>query len=127
MISPVPTKKDAAVAFLRQAAAGRVREAYDKHIGKDFRHHNPLFDGNAEALMAAMEQNAQQNPDKQFDILHALEDGDLVAVHSHVRQKPGDRGAVVFHLFRFEGDRIVELWDVGQPVPAESVNKNGMF
>ena len=30
-------------------------------------------------------------------------------------------------IVRFEGDRIVELWDIGQPVPAESVNANGMF
>ena len=31
------------------------------------------------------------------------------------------------HLFRFEGDRIAELWDIGQPVLALSVNANGMF
>jgi hypothetical protein len=34
--------------------------------------------------------------------------------------------AVAFLQFRFEGERIVELWD-GQPVPEESVNQNGMF
>ena len=26
-----------------------------------------------------------------------------------------------------EGDRIAELWDVGQEVPADSPNRNGMF
>ena len=26
-----------------------------------------------------------------------------------------------------EGDRIAELWDVGQEVPPDSPNKNGMF
>jgi len=31
------------------------------------------------------------------------------------------------HLFRFEGDRIVELWDIGQPIPDSSVNANGML
>jgi predicted SnoaL-like aldol condensation-catalyzing enzyme len=31
------------------------------------------------------------------------------------------------HLFRFEGSRIAELWDVGQSVPEESVNDYGMF
>ena len=77
--------------------------------------------------MVAMEDNARQNPDKQLEVLHTLEDGDLVAVHSHVRPRPDDRGGVVVHLFRFEGDRIAELWDIGQPVPAESVNRNGMF
>jgi hypothetical protein len=72
--------------------------------------------------MAGMEQNARQNPDKQFDVLQALEEGDLVAVHSHVRQKPGDRGAVVFHLFpirrrshrRTLGHRATRASRVGQ-------------
>lgn len=121
------TRKDAAVSFLDLAASGRVREAYAKHVSKGFRHHNPFFAGDAEALMTGMEENARQNPEKRLRILRALEDGDLVAVHAHVQQKPGDRGAALIHVFRFEGDRIAELWDVGQPVPDQSANVNGMF
>jgi predicted SnoaL-like aldol condensation-catalyzing enzyme len=119
-------RKDAAVSFLRLAASGRVREAYTQ-IADGFRHHNPYFAGDAQSLMKGMEENARQNPGKQLDVLRTIEEGDLVAVHSHVRQKPDDRGAAVVHIFRFEGDRIAELWDVGQPVPAESVNANGTF
>jgi hypothetical protein len=33
----------------------------------------------------------------------------------------------VVHICRFDGARIVELWDVGQPVPEHSVNALGMF
>ena len=121
------SKKNSAISFLELAAAGRIRDAYAKYVGAGFRHHNPFFAGDAQALMMGMEENARQNPDKRFHVLRALEDGDFVAVHSHVQQKPADQGAVVVHLFRFDGDRIVELWDVGQPVPAESVNTNGMF
>ena len=121
------TIKESAVSFLNLCASGRAREASAKSVGAGFRHHNPHFPGNADALIAAMDENARQNPDKRFEVLRALRDGDLVAVHSHVRQRPDDRGAVVVHLFRFDGDRIVELWDVGQPVPSESVNSNGMF
>jgi predicted SnoaL-like aldol condensation-catalyzing enzyme len=62
-----------------------------------------------------------------LDVKLALEDGSYVAVHSHIRQHPQDRGAAVVHLFRFENDRIAELWDVGQAVPPESPNQNGMF
>lgn len=119
--------KDAAVSFLQSVASGRVREAYAKHVGSGFRHHNPYFAGDAEALLKGMEDNARQNPDKRLDVLRTLQDGDLVAVHSRVRHHKDDRGAALVHLFRFEGDRIVELWDVGQPVPEESPNANGMF
>jgi predicted SnoaL-like aldol condensation-catalyzing enzyme len=77
--------------------------------------------------MAAMEQNEAQTPNKVLEVQFALEDGDRVAVLSHVRQTPGDRGAAVVHIFRFEGGRVVELWDVGQQVPDPCVNELGMF
>ena len=40
---------------------------------------------------------------------------------------PNDRGTAAVHIFRFQGDRVIELWDVGQPVPENSPNENGMF
>src|SRR5688572_2554389 len=121
------TKKDAAVSFLRMAASGHARDAFAKYVGEGFHHHNPFFEDRAETLMTAMDENARQNPEKRLDVLRALEDGDLVAVHSHVRQKPDDRGAAVVHIFRFNGNRIVELWDLGQAVPPDAVNSSGMF
>jgi predicted SnoaL-like aldol condensation-catalyzing enzyme len=123
----IGARKAAAVSFLSLAASGRVTEAFRAHVGEGFRHHNPFFRGDAGSLMAAMQANAAQNPEKILNVLHSLEDGDLVAVHSHVRQKPDDRGAVVVHVFRFADDRIVELWDVAQPLPETSPNEYGML
>jgi predicted SnoaL-like aldol condensation-catalyzing enzyme len=123
----VEKNKDAAIRFLQMAASGEVREAYDRFVGPGFRHHNPFFEETAETLKAGMEENVRQNPDKVLDVKHAIAEGDFVAVHSHVRQNPEDRGAAVVHLFRFENGRIVELWDVGQPVPEQSPNQYGMF
>lgn len=119
--------KERAVTFLRLAASGRVDEAYADHVGPGFLHHNPYFRGDAASLKAAMAENASQNPRKTLEVKRALEDGDLVAVHSHVRPKPEDPGAAVVHLFRFENGRIVELWDIGTPVMDEGPNENGMF
>lgn len=121
------TNKDKAVLFLKMAASGEVREAYDRFVGPGFRHHNPFFEGSAESLMAGMEENARQNPKKVLEVKRAIAEGEFVAVHSHVRQNPDDRGGSVVHIFRFENGRIVELWDVGQPVPEQSLNQHGMF
>jgi uncharacterized protein YndB with AHSA1/START domain len=121
------SRKEAAISFLRMVATGKVRDAYWRTIGPNFRHHNPFFPGDADSLMAAMEENARDNPTKQLEVKRALEDGDLVAVHSHIRQSPDHRGAATVHIFRFEGDRVAELWDTGQPVPEDSPNRNGMF
>lgn len=50
-----------------------------------------------------------------------------MALHGRVRLKFEDLGTALVHIFRFEDDRIVELWDLGQPVPEDSPNENGMF
>jgi predicted SnoaL-like aldol condensation-catalyzing enzyme len=119
--------KDAALGFLHMAAAGQAKEAGKRFLAPGFRHHNPWFPAGAAPLLEAMDENARQSPDKLFEPLRAVAEGDLVAVHSRVRMKPSDAGIAVVHLFRFEAGRIAELWDVGQPVPAESPNKDGMF
>lgn len=122
-----PSRKEKAIAFLTMVAAGDVRDAYRKYIAPEFRHHNPYYHGDAASLLRGMEENAAQFPERTFEVQHALEDGDLVAVHSRVLLKPDDRGIALAHVFRFEGGAIVELWDLGEPVPENSPNEYGMF
>lgn len=119
--------KDSATSFLNLAATGKVDEAYSKFVGDGFRHHNAFYEGSAESLQAGMKENAIQNPAKVFEVKRVIAEGDFVVTHSHVRQKPGDLGAAVVHIFRFTNGKIVELWDLGQPVPHESPNQYGMF
>ncbi len=120
-------RRESAIAFLRLAAAGKVREAFGTYVSARFRHHNPWFRGNAASLAAGMAENAREHPEKVLEIQRVLEDGDFVAVHSWIRMRPGDPGVSVVHLFRFAEGLIVELWDVGQPVPEDSPNDYGMF
>ncbi|MCJ8008085.1 ester cyclase [Lederbergia wuyishanensis] len=119
--------KEKAVSFLKLVASGKVLEAYQSYVGPEFSHHNPYFPGDAESLMLAMEENATKNPQKIFDVKLAIQDGDKVAVHSHVKQNPNDLGVAVVHIFRFQDDQIVELWDIGQAISEDSPNQNGMF
>jgi len=121
------SKSDVARTFLQLAASGKAREAFERHVTPNFRHHNAWLHGDGPSLMKAMDENAKQNPDKELTIHRVVEDGDQVATFAHVRHHKGEAGAAVVHFFRFEGDRIAELWDVGQEVPADSPNKNGMF
>jgi len=120
-------KKDIAAAFLRSAAFGKAREAFEAHAAPGFRHHNPYFPGDAMSLWTAMDEDADRNPDKVFEMLRVLGDGDLVAVHSRLVPAPGRPEYSVVHVFRFEGEKIAELWDVAQQAPPETVNENGMF
>lgn len=121
------SKKDSAVSFLKLAASGKVDEAYSRFIGSGFKHHNPYFDGSAEALKAGMEADALQNPDKILQVKQVIADVDSVVVYTHIKQNPTDLGWAVVHIFRFEDERIVEMWDVGQKIPENSKNQYGMF
>ena len=64
---------------------------------------------------------------RSLEVKQTIEEGDRVMVYSHIKQNPEDVGAAVVHIFRFQEGKIVEMWDVGQPVPEDSPNENGMF
>jgi predicted SnoaL-like aldol condensation-catalyzing enzyme len=120
-------KKDMAISFLRLASSGNVREAYNKYIHPQFRHHNPYFPGDRASLLAGMEENAVTFPQKEYEAVRALEDGDLVAVHGRVRLMPSSPWIALIHIFRFKDNQIIEEWEAGQEVPKDSPNKNGVF
>jgi len=120
-------KKEIAKNFLMLASKGESQKAFELFVGDNFIHHNAYFKGDRHTLMTAMEENALKNPNKIFEIQRSLEDGNLVAVHSRVQLKHGDIEIAVIHIFKFEQDKIVELWDFGQVVPSDIVNENGMF
>ncbi|MEP7136718.1 MAG: nuclear transport factor 2 family protein [Chloroflexota bacterium] len=119
--------KSKALSFLTLTSSGKVSKAFEGYVSIEFKHHNPYFEGSAEALQAAMKENIKQNPAKVVEVKRTIAEGDFVVTHSHVRQNLDALGAVVVHIFHFETDRIVELWDLGQQIPEKSLNENGMF
>jgi predicted SnoaL-like aldol condensation-catalyzing enzyme len=121
------SQREKALSFLELVVSGDIREAYQRYIAPDFRHHNPYFKGDAESLMIAMEENHNESPNKTLEVKHVIEEGDFVWVHSHVKQHPDDLGGAVVHIFRFKNGQAIELWDIGMAVPENSPNENGMF
>ena len=120
-------RKQSAISFLKLAATGKLDEPYANYIGPNFRHHNPYFPGDAESLKAGMAEAHAKFPDTTLEVQHVFEEDDLVAVHSRVQHAPDTPAIAVVHIFRFESDRVAELWDIGQEEPKDSPNENGMF
>lgn len=119
--------KQIAQEFLINASSGNARPYFEKYVHPDFKHHNVFFKGDAQTLLEATEENAKNNPNKTFEIKRAMQDGDLVAVHSHATMKKDDPGFALIHIFQFKEGKIIEMWDFGQAVPAKMVNEHGMF
>jgi predicted SnoaL-like aldol condensation-catalyzing enzyme len=121
--------KKTAVDFLLLVVGHREAEAFDRHLATGFVHHNPFTAAGAANLQAGMESSGASMPGMALEICHVLAEGDLVAVHSRLCLSPEPSGPsmALVHLFRFEGERIAELWDIAQAVPDAMVNTRGMF
>jgi predicted SnoaL-like aldol condensation-catalyzing enzyme len=119
--------KESAVHFLQLVLAGKIDEAYQEHVNMSGKHHNLFIPAGFPSLQKAMKEHEVQFPHKKMTMKHVLGDGDLVAVHSHLIVEPQKTELIVVHLFRFEGGKIVEMWDRGQIVPADSPNQDGLM
>ena len=119
---------EAAKSFLEMAGTGKVQEAYDQYVSPSFIHHNQYFKGDRQSLLRAMQDASKASPNKSVQVRHTYEDDNTVITHSLVtREDPQAPQIAVVHIFRFEQDRIVELWDLAQPLSKESPNQNGPF
>ena len=122
------SRKESAVMFLKMAGSGETEDAYARFIAPHFIHHNQYFRGDRESLKVAMAEAHEKSPNKLVDVKQVFEDGDFVITHSLVvRGSPSDPDVAVVHIFRFAGDKVVELWDLGQLVSKDSPNENGAF
>ncbi len=122
------TKKEAAVTFLKTAGLGKVLEAFGRFAAPNFIHHNQYFNGDRDSLMSAMIEAHKKSPNKLIEVKQAFEDGNSVITHSLVvRKDPAEQDIAVVHIFRFEGDKVAELWDVGMLLIKNSPNENGPF
>jgi predicted SnoaL-like aldol condensation-catalyzing enzyme len=105
----------------------KVREAFETWVDPGYVQHNPMAATGREAAINFLEPFFAGHPDIHYSIARVIADGNLVAVHSHGKFAADDRGIAVVDILRVEGCKVMEHWDVVQPVPEKSANSNGMF
>lgn len=124
-----PTERNRAVVqdFARIFYADRdVERAFLKHVVPDYIQHNPgIADGRQAAIDALKPMFSR--PSAQFDVKRIIVDGDMAVVHLFGRGDPSTPGAAVADIYRLKDGKIVEHWDILQPMPAKSANPHPMF
>ncbi len=105
----------------------QVRAAFETWVDPGYIQHNPMAATGRDAAIAFLEPFFANNPAMRYEIKRVIADGNLVAVHAHGRMGPNDRGIAVIDILRVQGCKVMEHWDVVQPVPEKALNTNGMF
>ncbi|HXD14416.1 MAG TPA: nuclear transport factor 2 family protein [Xanthobacteraceae bacterium] len=119
--------KKAVTAFYDAAINQKDFEAAAKFIGPRYVQHNPRAADGPEGLKAFLGVLREKFPDYHSEIKRVFADGDYVILHVHNVPMPGARGAAIVDIFKLEGGKIVEHWDVRQEIPEQSANSNTMF
>ena len=122
--------KKIVIDFYDKAINQKDFDAASVHLGSKYIQHNPLAADGPEGLKAFLVFAKENLKTYRTEFKRVLADGDFVIVHALAKANPNDpadRGTAVIDIFRLEGDKVVEHWDVGQPVPEKAANQNGMF
>lgn len=107
--------------------AKRPAEAIAKYAGPHYIQHNPEVGDGTEAFIGFVTGFTTAHPQLHLDIKRVIAESNYVVLHVWARTSPEDSGMAVTDIFRLEQGRIVEHWDVLQPIPEVSANENGMF
>src|ERR1700680_2803517 len=81
----------------------KVRDAFETWVDPGYIQHNPMAESGRAAAIAFLEPFFAQHPDISYSIKRIIADGSLVAVHSHGRFAPADRGIAVVDMLRGAG------------------------
>jgi predicted SnoaL-like aldol condensation-catalyzing enzyme len=101
--------------------------AVEKYVGAEYTQHNPMVADGSLAFIDFVNGFVAKNPHLHVDIKRVIAEGDLVVTHVLITTSDNDRGVAAMDIFRLEEGKIVEHWDVVQPVPDKPANENGMF
>jgi len=123
----VEENKKIVAAFYDAAVNQKDFEKASQYLGARYIQHNPLAADGREGFKSFITFLKDKFPNNRSEIKRIFADGDYVIVHVHAVREPGTRGNAIVDIFRLENGKVIEHWDVIQPIPEKAANDNGMF
>ena len=105
----------------------KPEEAVARYIGSTYIQHNPMAGDGPGPFIEFVKAYTGQFPGLSVDIRRVIAEGDLVVTHSLLKTSPVDRGTAAADIFRLEDGKVVEHWDVLQPVPEAAANEHDVL
>lgn len=120
--------KAIAVALVEDVLMGKNPGKITAYISAEHYHqHNPQIKDGLDGIVEAVQQLTAQNNMFRYTQIHkVLGEGNFVLTVSEGEW--GGQAQVFYDLFRLQDGKVVEHWDVIQPIPTEGLaHANGMF
>jgi predicted SnoaL-like aldol condensation-catalyzing enzyme len=113
--------------FYEQAIGRKDFAAARPYMGDQYRQHAPYAADGPEGLHAFIDWFRETCPNHRYTIRRVIAEGDFVMLHVHGTGGLNPYGEAVVDIFRVEGDKVVEHWDIIQAIPESADNANSMF
>ena len=119
--------RKAVLAFYDKGLNQKDADAALAYVGNRYVQHNPGAADGPDGFRKFIGFLREKFPNSHSEIKRSLVDGDYVILHVHAVREPGTRGNAIIDIFKLEDGKIVEHWDVVQPIPENPANNNTMF
>ena len=122
--------RDIVLAFYEAGLNAKDPAKVATFLGDTYIQHNPWVADGPEAFLRFVQFRRERFPQSRNEVKQVIAEGDLVVLHVHSVLVPGTPGRHIVDIFRVEGDKVVEHWDVIQEIVEPvfpPLNDNGLF
>lgn len=115
------------LAFYEKGLNQKDADAALAYVGDRYVQHNPNAADGPDGFRKFIGFLRDKFPNSHSEIKRSFVDVDYVILHVHAVREPGSRGNAIVDIFKLENGKVVEHWDVVQPIPENPANNNTMF
>ena len=119
--------KQLVLAFYHKIIGEKDYESARQYMGTEYRQHAPYATDGHAGIAEWVRKFKEAFPQHRYEVKKVIAEGDLVVLHLHGMNGPNPHGESVVDIFRIENGKVVEHWDVIQPIPGSADNANTMF
>lgn len=126
-IAKLERNKAAVLDFIEKSVNQGDIDAASVHFGESYTQHNPNIADGVQGFREYLRQLRQAFPTVRGEVKRIFADGDFVIVHMHARREPEEAGLAIVDVFRLAEGKLVEHWEVRQPIVESSLHANAMI
>ena len=127
VLEQLARNKQLVLAFYHKIIGEKDYEGARQYMGTEYRQHAPYATDGHTGIAEWVRKFKVAFPQHRYEVKKVIAEGDLVVLHLHGMNGPSPHGESVIDIFRIENGKVVEHWDVIQPIPESADNANSMF